>query len=235
MTVGRYPDGESRWEALLPTPGSSNVLWERSVVITEIMYHPASTPENPGDNTRDEYIELRNVSGSTVELWTAAGPWRIDGGVAYTFPEDYSLAPGAYVVLVSFDSANAEQTAAFRDIYGLAGEPVELLGPYFGKLSNRGERIAAEKPEPPDVAGQSTVWVIVDEVIYFDAPPWPSGADGTGQPVNRTDSTAAGNDPRELVLWGRAQSGHAAGQDHPCQTGAGLILPGSVSRSVSKL
>ena len=74
ITVGRYPDGDSRWEALAPTPGSSNVLWKRSVVISEIMYHAAATPANPEDNTRDEYIELRNVSGSTVDLWTAAGP-----------------------------------------------------------------------------------------------------------------------------------------------------------------
>ena len=116
-------------------------------------------------------------------------------GWEYAFPEDYSLAPGAYVALVSFDPADSGRAAAFKDAYGLGEESIELLGPYSGRLSNGGERIALEKPEPPDVPGGSVPWVIVDEVIYFDAAPWPSGADGSGQPLSRIDPMAAGNDP----------------------------------------
>ena len=79
--------------------------------------------------------------------------------------------------------------------YGLGTNSVRLLGPYKGQLDNHGERLALEKPLAPDLPGDPMVWVIVDEVIYFDNTPWPADADGTGRALQRIDSVLNGRDP----------------------------------------
>ena len=58
-----------------------------------------------------------------------------------------------------------------------------------------GERIALEKPEAADIAGQPNSWVIVDEVIYFNQIPWTDKADATGRAIGRLELGASGNDP----------------------------------------
>ena len=67
------------------------------------------------------------------------------------------------------------------------------MGPWEGNLSNRGERLSLEKPALEASGG----WVIVDEVLYSDVSPWPSGPDGSGLSLSRihTDALHSGNDP----------------------------------------
>jgi hypothetical protein len=72
---------------------------------------------------------------------------------------------------------------------------VALLGPCSGRLANRSERVALEKPQYPDLPGEPYSWVIVDEVIYGNQQPWPEAANGGGDSLQRTGVSGAGNDP----------------------------------------
>jgi len=93
--------------------------------------------------------------------------------------------------------------STFLNVYGLTNNEVQILGPYSGRLSNRGERVALERPQPPDMEGDPVSWVIVDEVIYFDRGPWPTQADGTGRSLERTQVQGSGNNPAnwQAAFW----------------------------------
>ncbi len=83
----------------------------QSIVINEIMYHPAS--ENP----REEYVELHNPTGTNVNL----SGWTISGGIAFTFPTNIILNAGQYLVVVA-------NLAAFDDKYPAVGN---IIGPWL--------------------------------------------------------------------------------------------------------
>src|SRR5207248_9211343 len=75
------------------------------IVINEIMYQPPS-PDGIEDNTVDEYIELLNLTSNSVALFDPAAPtntWKFKGGVDYTFPQNVTLPPGGFVLVVNFD------------------------------------------------------------------------------------------------------------------------------------
>jgi hypothetical protein len=192
---GRYPDADPRWRAMPPTAGSSNRAGVLDIVVSEIMYHPAPTPLHPEDNTKDEYVELHNPLAVAVPLWTEAGPWRLSGGIDYTFPSNISLSAGGRCLVVPFDPADGGALDAFCAAHGLTGAVAQVFGPYRGKLSNRGERIVLERPQLPDEIGEPLPWTIVDEVIYSDRAPWPEQTDGTGRPLLRRSVTEPGTDP----------------------------------------
>jgi hypothetical protein len=201
-SLGRHSDGETYWYALTPTTNAANAAPVQEVVISELMYHPPGTAADPGDNSSDEYIEILNISGGQVDFWNDAGTWRVDGK-SYTFPSNTSLAAGSSLLVVSFDPADPVALNTFLNVYGLTNGEVEIFGPYSGELSNRGERIALERPQAPDIEGDPASWVIVDEVIYFDRAPWPVGADGTGRALERTEVQKSGNDPAnwQVGFW----------------------------------
>ena len=146
-----------------------------------------------------EYIELHN-HGQTAPLYGEHGACRIDGGVRYAFPAGLSLGAGQRLVLVPFDPViDVAAWAQFKADYNVSTltPGVNVFGPYEGNLSNAGERIALEKPEPPDLPDLDIPWVIVDEVIYGDHAPWPEAPDGDGDALRRVSSqaTVSGNDP----------------------------------------
>ena len=199
--LSRVPDGTGAWFPALETPGGANGEARSDAVLSEVMYHPAPTQEHPEDNTADEYIEIWNPLDSPVALWTNEGPWRIDGGVQYTFPTNVTLLPKESAVVTAIDPADAAARAAFLALYGLTEGETRLFGPFSGRLSNRGDRVALERPQGMDLPETGVAWVIVDELIYFDQGPWPDNADGTGHPLQRISATASGNDP---INWSSA-------------------------------
>ena len=193
VSWGRYPDGQDAWYTMAGTLGSTNVLTiSEDVRITEIMYHPPPTPAHPEDNAFHEYIELANPTTATIVFTNDVGTWRLNGGVEFSFPGDTSLASGEELLVVSFDPVVANRLD-FLTTYGLTNSSVKLLGPYAGRLSNRGDRITLERPQAPDTAADPVSWVVVDEAIYFDHGNWPASADGGGSALSRSSVNVSGN------------------------------------------
>src|ERR1043166_3015769 len=108
-TLGRFPDGSPYWMTLdTPTRGSSNVAPSLHVVVSEIQFHP---PDIGGtnDNSLDEFIELFNPTPSPVALFNTNGGWRINGDETFTFPTNFVLGPGEYLLLVNFSPVRSEE------------------------------------------------------------------------------------------------------------------------------
>ena len=187
MSWGRTPENSQWWTNTVPSQGAANNVRKADVHIEELMYHPAS------EFDLEQYIKLLNPTNGTINLFHATeGTWRIDGGVSFTFPGGTSLVAGESLLIVGFDPTNTTDRANFEAQYGaISGQ---IVGPYTGRLSNQGERIALERPQPEDQIGEGVSWVIVDEVIYFDQAPWSSSADGTGLALHRNEKNESGND-----------------------------------------
>ena len=164
------------------------------VVIKQVQYHPPDVGTN--DNSLDEFIELRNITGSAVQLFDPAATtntWRLRDAVDFNFPPGVTIPANSNLVLVSFDPvASPGQLAIFRGLYGM---PLTLpvYGPYSGKLANNDDKVELYRPDPPNPG--SVPYVLVDRVHYYDLAPWPATADGTGLALRRVSLTGYANDP----------------------------------------
>ncbi len=188
VSLGRYADGNTFWHTMNPSRNIENNAGPPHIVMNEIMYAPLD-----GDDNGFEYIELSNPTDQPIELWNENGSWRLAGGIDFSFPPQTLIPSHDYCLIVNFLPAQALSLKAFKNTYGLDSIQAPIIGPYDGKLSNRGERIALEKPVYVDAVG--VAWGIVDEVIYFDKDPWPSGADRSGLSLQRISAQRSGNDP----------------------------------------
>jgi hypothetical protein len=172
------------------------------LVITEVMYHP---PDLPGgvEDTINEYVELQNITVTNVPLYDPNAPtntWRLRDAVDYDFPMGTVLAPGARLLVVSFDpSRYPAQLAAFRTKYNVPAG-IAIFGPWEGKLNNAGERIELNRPDAPNVTTNEsfTPYYLVEAVGYLPNSPWPVNADAGGASLQRLQPALFGNDP---VNW----------------------------------
>ena len=73
-----------------------------------------------------EFIELKNIGGTTVDISQLSFTFGVTWNADYASDQSYSLAPGNIVVIVS-------DAAAFAYRYG-SGIPI--VGVYSGHLSN---------------------------------------------------------------------------------------------------
>jgi hypothetical protein len=170
------------------------------LAITEIHFEPA--PAGIVNNTADEFVEVRNTTLVPLPLFDPAhltNRWRIRGGVDFTFPTGFTLPPGGFALVVGFDpSWPTNPEAAFRARFGVPAE-VAILGPWEGILNNAGENVVLESPDepvgaPPAIAGE-VPYVGVESISYLPVNPWPVGAAGSGQSLQRRRSVKFGNDP----------------------------------------
>jgi len=120
------------------------------------------------------------------------------GGISFTFPTNISIPAGGVALVVPFDPGDAQSLAAFRARYNITNSTLQIFGPWSGKLGNRGDRVALERPLTPDLPGDPYSWVIVDEMIYGNQTPWPTNANGRSPSLHRTVANGCGNNS---LIW----------------------------------
>ena len=164
------------------------------LIINEVMYHPPDIHigTNYMDDALNEYIEIYNMTPSTVFLYDTNGlyfdpsvgfyadgrtnTWRLDGMVNFDFPTDVSLAPGRCLLLVNFNpTTNLSQLAIFQNRYGVPAS-VPIFGPYGGgKLKNSAGSVELYKPDPPQTPDHPDFryvpYILVDRVNFSDSFP----------------------------------------------------------------
>ncbi len=146
--------GGTSWAATSET-FTTTALVNATPVINEIHYHPAD--DALLGPLPLEFIELHNAGDTTVDL----SNWKLTNGVTFTFPAATSLAPGGYLVV-------AQDPAVLLSKYSATA-----LGPWVGKLSNRGDTI-----ELRDATN-----ALKDTVSYQPGFPWPTSANGAGPSI----------------------------------------------------
>lgn len=160
------PRASSTWSAPV---AATLVVTPPPLTLTELMFHP-EIPEagSPYAESDFEFLELKNISGQTVDL---AG-YHFVAGIDFRFAETNAvraLRPGERVLLVSNE-------AAFRTRYPTAGA---IGGQFLGNLADEGERLALAGPvEEP-----------IFDFIYGDD--WQGLADGLGFSLVLADESTA--------------------------------------------
>ncbi|MEM7230533.1 MAG: lamin tail domain-containing protein [Planctomycetota bacterium] len=145
----------------------STLATDLSVSINEVHYHPAD------DSREGEFVELYNFGEERIPL----GGWLLVGAVQFLFPEETSIGPGGYLLVV-------KNAAVFASRYDVPASMV--VGEYFGTLDNAGERLELRTPD-----GYAASYV-----EYSDSDPWPETADGLGPSLERISPLLDEGDPQ---------------------------------------
>jgi hypothetical protein len=148
-----------------------------SLVISEIMYHPADALMGT-NQAQLEYIELFNTRGEPESL----GGYRLGGSIDYSFPPGTVIPGGGFLVV-------ARSPADLQSVYGIGG----VLGPFTNNLPN----------DSGTVRLHNQVGAIFLEVNYTDESPWPVAPDGTGHSLVLVRPSYGENDPR---AWAASDS-----------------------------
>ncbi|MES2476368.1 MAG: lamin tail domain-containing protein [Verrucomicrobiota bacterium] len=131
--------------------GNTQLPAASNLVVSEIYYNPQVTDDV------SEYIELLNISPTaTLDLSGLA----FTEGIAFTFPNETRLAPGARILVI-------KSAAGFAAEFG-SGHAV--AGVFTGSLENSGETITLRRADN----------TLVRSFAYSDDAPWPVIADGGG-------------------------------------------------------
>lgn len=177
LSSGLSPDGVGSLRPLAaPTAGASNQgPCPSDIVINEIMYAPISLDAD------DQYVELYNRSGSTVNL----SGWKFVSGISFTFPKDAIVPPGGYFVV-------ARNAARMLTNYPHLNTN-NLVGNFGGSLSGKGERLALARTDQwisTDALGITTtniLYPVVNEVAYGTGGRWGQWSKGGGSSLELID------------------------------------------------
>ncbi len=144
-------------------------------------------------------VELTRGATATSDEWTIANQVEfvasgVDLKVGSPALNSFSmqsglttLAPGAYIVLVS-------DYAAFNFRYNIAANHIPVAGVYSGHQSNSGELIALYDAGPANPTTGFLPYYQTDVVEYSNAAPWPTQAAGAGPSLIRLRPADYGND-----------------------------------------
>ena len=229
VSFGRYVNSQGAEDFVAQstnTFGASNAYPKVGpAVISEIMYHPADSGTT--NNTRDEYLELQNITTDTLPFFDPAIPtntWRLRNAVDFDFPTNISLPPGGRLLVIGFDPVAEPNTlAAFRATYALNSGLI-ILGPWSGHFNNGQNSIELKKPGAP--VGANVPFVMVEKITCQNSAPWPGGADGWGLSVQRLNPLAYGDDPTN---WSAAPPTPGVPSSSAGATPVILVQPSSLS------
>ena len=187
ISQGRTTDGATTiTDFALPTPGKPNNSVDpneaallANLRIVEIMY-------NPLGGSDFEYIELKNIGDSLLDLTKV----RFTNGIEHTFQAKI-LRAGATLVL-------ANDSTAFERRYTSKPD-----GEYSGNLSNGGEKLRLETP----------TGIGILEFNYSDA--WHEDTDGDGFSLEISDESAYPENWDQPDTWrtGRVLHGSPGGSE----------------------
>ena len=208
VSLGRFVNSAGKEQLVrqsantLSSPNSS--VATGPVIISEIMYYP---PDLGGtSNVRDEFIELRNLTGAPVKLYDPdhdTNVWEISKGVEFAFPPFTSIPANGQILVVGFDPATDQASLnAFRSSYELNGSET-ILGPFEGKLKDIGERITLSRPDNPQQAPAENPGFVpmieVDSLRYNDGPLWSNNANGSARSLQRLSATIYADEPTNWI------------------------------------
>jgi hypothetical protein len=146
-------------------------LPQNRLVINEIMYNPVLPNAS--------FIEIYNAA--TNNAFDLCG-CRLHGA-DFTFGPGSVIQPGGFLVI-------ANDANAFCAAYGAA---IPIAGVFDGKLDNGGETLTLLKPgATPDQD------LLLDQVTYGSAPPWPGAANGFGPSLQLIDPA---QDHNRVANW----------------------------------
>ncbi|HXI51066.1 MAG TPA: lamin tail domain-containing protein, partial [Candidatus Saccharimonadales bacterium] len=191
------------------------------------------------DNSIDEFVELYNLTDTAIPLYDPAiyradrdysanevadgvaihrgeiyadgrtNTWRVRGTVDFDFPQNTTLAPGKFILVVNFDPTNTPVLNSFKTRFAVPND-TQIFGPYGGKLPNGNGGVDLTRPDPPQGPQHPDYHlvprVLIDHVKYYDRDPWPTltdaivpiSTDGGGASLQRISAYGYGNDP---VNW----------------------------------
>ena len=147
-------------------PGDQAAL--RAVVINEVNWFGS------GDDTGDEWIELRNLSGAALQLseWTIDAAGGSSGGGAIRIDNGTELAAGGYLILAA--KQGADQPGSRTSLTGVSGVQLQPIS-----LGNSGEQLVLRDP---------------DGTVIDSTPPgaWPAGTNVRDFSMERRDDLTGG-------------------------------------------
>ena len=173
---------------------SSSALAQPRVIITEIMYNPASR-ENYGET---EWVEIANVGDEAIEIKN----WRLDDEDKGDWgPFSCTLQPGRVAVLVNEDAVNEEAFHAAWDQSEASADAAKYLviPVNWQSLSNKA---AAENETLQLLDGQRNA---VCEINYENGGHWPDVRWAGGPSIWLTDLTAKNLSVGKL--WRKSEAG----------------------------
>ncbi|MCX6043705.1 MAG: lamin tail domain-containing protein [Chloroflexi bacterium] len=206
----RMLDNTGRWSHWSPpvevrasAPGAPPAT---TLKISEIMYHPTNL--GPLDDTKLEFIELKNTGSSALDL----SNMQITGGISFTFPVGAVIQPQALLVLASYPDG-------FTQRYGFAP-----FGEFDHQLSNGGERISIV-----DAFARP-----IFSVTYHDSGSTGQTTDGGGHSLVPVDPNGNVSEPDESISWRASTAPHGSpGIDDPLPVMINEVLahtaPGQVA------
>ena len=201
----RHQDDSGRWshwseplQLIASAPDTTSL--EESIIISEIMYHPAkATPAEEALGFSDEnfeFIEITNIGNANIDL----SGLRFTKGVDFDFLESAltNIAPGARVLVVN-------NQAAFESRNG-AGHPIAGEWEAGDRLSNSGEQLKLSYG-----AG-----IPIRDFVYLDESPWSSAPDGNGFSLTLIDPNS-NPDHSDPANWRSSVSqGGSPGDEDAC-------------------